>query len=220
MYRLYILGAGGFGREVWTWIKTYPKTVPLENWQLAGFIDANPNALNGFAIGASVLADPETFVPSDNDRLVCAIGDPKTKLRLGQQQKSRGGIFVTLIHPSAIVGSQCQIGEGCIICPGAVLTTNVILGDFVILNVHSTVGHDATVGSGCTLSGHVDITGGVVLGEGVFLGSHACVLPGTHIGEYAKIGAASVAIRNVPPHVTVFGVPAKKVIVPTKESAE
>ncbi|MHC4504810.1 MAG: transferase, partial [Planctomycetota bacterium] len=58
---------------------------------------------------------------------------------------------------------------------------------------------------------HVDINGGAVLEEGVFVGSHGVVLPGAHVGAWARVGAGSVVLRNVPPDTTVFGVPSKPI---------
>lgn len=216
MFNVYIIGAGGFGREVLNWIRGNPEQTSREDWHIAAFLDANPSALDGFDIDLGVIGDPAVFTPSENDRFVCAVGDPATKLRLCQQMRARGGKFVTIVASNVIVGSECKIGEGCILCPGVVVTTHVTLGENVVLNVHSSVGHDAIIGNGCTLSGHADVTGQAVLEEGVFMGSHACVLPGIKVGSYAKIGAGSVVTRNVAPNTTVFGVPAKRLVVPGK----
>jgi len=45
------------------------------------------------------------------------------------------------------------------------------------------------------------------------LGSGVCVLGGVRVGHDAVVGANSVVLKNVPPHATVLGVPAR--IVPT-----
>lgn len=101
------------------------------------------------------------------------------------------------------------MGRGCVICPHAVVTSDVTLGEFITINAHSTIGHDVTVGRGSTLSGHVDLPGGVRVGEGVFLGTHSTAVPGVVIGDYARVGVGSAVVRRVQPHCTVFGVPAR-----------
>lgn len=207
MKRLLIVGAGGFGREVLSWASDINRN--RDRWEVGGFLDSNPTVLEGFGAHAPIVGDPLTYIPAENDLLVCAIGDPQTKLGICRGLKERGGRFFTLIHPTAVFGLDCKLGEGCLFCPGAVATTNVTLGDFVALNVHATVGHDAVIGEGCTLNAHCDVTGGAILGEGVFLGSHAVILPGATVGEYAVVGAGSVVLKSVRPRTTVVGVPAR-----------
>ena len=209
MKRLLIVGGGNLGREVLDWALA----VPLENrdWEVGGFLDSRAGILDGYDVPYPNLGAPDSFSFGDNDCFICAIGESKTRLQYCRQLKARGATFINLIHPSAIVGSGCRWGEGCILCPGVVVTNHVTLGDFVTLNVHSTVGHDAILGDGCTLSGHAELTGWVVLGEGVFLGSHASILPKAHVAEYTIVGAGSVVLKKTEPHTTVMGVPAKRI---------
>lgn len=209
MRRLLIVGAGGFGREMLGWVQAIPAA--NRDWEVAGFLDANSKALDSFGIEYPILGDPASHTPASDEAFICAIGDPTNKLRVCRDLKARGAQFVTFVHPTAIIGSGCQIGEGSVLCPGAVITTNVILGRFVTLNVYASVGHDTILGDGCTLNGHTDVTGCARLGEGVFMGSHATVLPRAVVGDYAVIGGGSVVLRRVRANATVMGVPAKQI---------
>jgi len=49
------------------------------------------------------------------------------------------------------------------------------------------------------------------VGNGVLIGAGAKVLGNVKIGEGAKIAACSVVLKDVPPHSTVAGIPAKVV---------
>jgi sugar O-acyltransferase (sialic acid O-acetyltransferase NeuD family) len=179
-------------------------------WQVAGFLDRNPEALSGFDLDVPVVGDPESYGPAAEEVFACAIGEPRIKLSLARALQQRGARFVNVIHPTAIVGPGNRLGVGIILCPYAVITTNVTLGDFVSLNLHGTIGHDATIGPGCTLNDHTDVTGGACLGEGVFLGSHASVLPGARVGDYARIGAGSTVVRSAKAGTTIVGVPGRR----------
>ncbi len=204
---LVIVGAGGFGREVLMWIND--DCVGLGN-NVRGFVDANKNALDEFDIDLPILGDPLTYTPATDERLVMAIGIPAIKIKLAESLRSRGGKFATLVHPSAHVGPRSQLGEGVVVCAGAIVSCDVVIDEFVMLNSYSTVGHDARIGRGTTLSSHADCTGHTRIGEGVFMGSHASVIPSITVGNGATIAAGSVAMRNVPAGATVLGVPAKK----------
>lgn len=208
-HRLIIVGAGGFGREVLQWVSAASE--PQRRWGQVAFLDQRPDALSSFGLDELLIGAPASYVPSERDLFLCAIGDPRTKLRVTQSLRASGAKFTTFVHPTAIVGARVTIGPGTIVCPGAVLTTDATIGDDVHVNVYATIGHDVRIGRGCTLSSHVDVTGGAILEEGVFLGTHASVLPSVRVGAYATIGAGSVAMRNVPPGATVVGVPARKI---------
>jgi serine O-acetyltransferase len=41
------------------------------------------------------------------------------------------------------------------------------------------------------------------------IGANASIIGNIEIGEGAKVGAGSVVMKDVPPHVTVAGIPAK-----------
>jgi sugar O-acyltransferase (sialic acid O-acetyltransferase NeuD family) len=142
---------------------------------------------------------------------VCAISDPVGKKDVIRRLRRKGVSFLTLIHPTVVIGERVKIGEGVVICPHTVVSSDLEIGDFVIINSVCTIGHDTLIGMYSTLSGHCDVTGGVVLEEGVFMGSHAVVLPRGHVAQYASVGAGSVVLRNVAPRSTVFGVPAKRI---------
>lgn len=206
--RLYIVGAGGFGREVACWASDFCRA--HNDWELVGFLDDKLDALAHYPSNLSVVGtlDGQQFGPQD--RVFIAICEPRVKMQIVEKFAGRVE-FATIIHPTATIGSHCQIGVGCILCPNVVLSTNITIGDHVHLNLKSTVGHDATIGSFSTLNSHVDITGGATIEEGVFMGSHATVLPKARVGRFARIGAGSVVLRSVPADETVMGVPAQKV---------
>lgn len=211
-FKFLIVGAGGFGREVYGWLSDWiAGSSQAHEYEIAGFLDDCPSALERFSGLPPVVSSIGDYQHQDGLLLVCAIGSPKVKRKITEQLLAKGARFFTLIHPRATIGPRVTLGNGVVICPNAVLSTDLTIGDFVTINAASTVGHDASIGSYSTLSGHCDITGGVQLAEGVFMGSHAAVVPNVSVGAYAVIGAASVVIRKVAPGVTVFGVPAKRI---------
>lgn len=209
MIRLIIVGAGGFGREVYCWAQDV-QNLQCE-WRLWGFIDDNPDALNSYRYPLPIIGSIMGFIPPDDSLLVMAIGTPKVKLGIAQDLESRGGKFITLVHPTARLGASSTLGRGCVICPNVTVTSDARIGNFVTANVSATVGHDARIGDGCTISGHADITGHTLLGTGVFVGSHAVIAPGARVGDFATVGAGSVVLKTVRPEDTVFGIPAKRI---------
>lgn len=209
MKRLWIVGAGGFGREVYHWARALPACG--QEWEVAGFLDANRDALSGFDYPVGVVDDPADFKPAENDLLVCALGLPRAKQSVCGDLRARRAQFLTLVHPSVIIGGNVRLGEGVVLCPGVILTADIDVGDFAMVNCQSSLGHDVRLGAWSTLSAHCDLTGRVRVGEGVFAGSGARVIPGRQVGDWATLGAGCVVTRNVRPGVTVFGAPAREI---------
>jgi sugar O-acyltransferase (sialic acid O-acetyltransferase NeuD family) len=206
MKKLLIVGAGGFGRELYVWASQHPDCGRA--WELEGFLDDNAHALQSFGSFAQVM--PLTGHVVDPAKLyLCGLGLPPMKEKLLQPLLAAGANFPVFIHPRAVVGDRVKFGRGVVLCPGAIASADIALGDFVMLNLHTTVGHDASVGAWSTLSSHCDVTGRVQVADRVFMGSRVSIIPGQTVGSGATLGAGAVVIRDVPAGVTVVGNPAR-----------
>jgi sugar O-acyltransferase (sialic acid O-acetyltransferase NeuD family) len=206
MKKLFIVGAGGFGREMYAWLGQHPDCGRA--WTIAGFLDDNPEALKRFGDFAPV-SPIAGHCPSVGHLYVCGLGLPAVKEKLIAPLLAAGAEFLTFVHPTAVVGARVRLGRGTVLCPGAVVSCDITLGEFTLINLNSTVGHDATVGNWTSLSAQCDVTGHVKVGDRVFMGSKSTIIPSKTVGSRVVIGAGAVVIKDVPPGVTVVGNPAR-----------
>lgn len=208
MKNLYIIGAGGCGREVLQIVKDINR-IQGPTWNIMGFLDDTESPLKGIECDYGVVGTIKDFVPGENDVAVMAIASPQAKKMLVPQLKARGVSFATVIHPNAFIGEFCKIGEGAVVYNGFHMTVNIQIGDFATL-LGCRIGHDVSIGDYCTISGYCNILGHVKIGNGVFFGSTCQVIPYTVVEDDAYIGVGSVVIRRVKAGKRVFGNPAKE----------
>lgn len=204
-----IFGIGGFGREVLALIKDINKVEPT--WNIVGFFD------DGYEKGIVVNGYPNLGKGEDLNKwdkpisVAVAIGSPVIKKSVLDNIHNPLVDYPTLIHPSVWIGDKefVEIGKGGIFCSGVMITTNVQIKDFVILNLQCTVGHDTVINDYAAFMPTVNISGEVMIGEGVYVGTGAKIINQLEIGEYTIVGAGAVVAKTLPAHCTAVGVPAR-----------
>lgn len=203
---IYIIGAGGFAREVLNIFTDLER-----DKDLAGFLEDDckraGTLLNGKKIDDISILDK---MEPDSIELSCGIGTPLRRGIIGRT-KNMGFKYVKAIHPSVIDSKWVEYSEGCIICAGTKLTTQISIGEYSIVNLNCTIGHDVKIGMYSTLSPGVHVSGRVTVGDGCFVGSGAVIVENVTIGNNSFIGAGSVVTRDVPENVLALGSPAKPV---------
>ena len=108
------------------------------------------------------------------------------------------------IHPAARIGHGIMMDHA----------TGIVIGETAVVEDDVSILHAVTLGGSGKESGdrHPKVRRGVLLGAG------CKVIGNIEIGVGAKVGAGSVVLADVPPHITVAGVPAKPVGTPSDET--
>ncbi len=106
-------------------------------------------------------------------------------------------VFAVDIHPAARIGRGILIDHA----------TGVVIGETAVVGDNCSFLHAVTLGGSGKQTGdrHPKV------GSNVLIGAGAKVLGNIHIGNSSLIAAGSVVLQDVPPHMTVAGVPAKVV---------
>lgn len=106
-------------------------------------------------------------------------------------------VYSVDIHPAAKIGHGVMLDHA----------TGLVVGETAVIADRVSILQDVTLGGTGKDSGdrHPKI------GRGVMIGAGAKILGNIKVGEGAKIGAGSVVLKDVEPHTTVAGVPARQV---------
>ena len=119
----------------------------------------------------------------------------KIKFRLSARAVSQIAKFFTgiEIHPAAKIAGGVFIDHG----------TGVVIGETAVIE------EGVVIYQGVTLGGTGKQTGKrhPTIKKGAMISAGAKVLGGFTVGEYAKIGAGAVVLKEVPAYPTVVGVP-------------
>jgi len=104
-------------------------------------------------------------------------------------------IFGVDIHPAARIGCGIMLDHA----------TGLVIGETAIVEDDVSILHGVTLGG----TGKESDDRHPKVRSGVMIGANASIIGNIEIGEGAKVGAGSVVMKDVPPHVTVAGIPAK-----------
>jgi sugar O-acyltransferase (sialic acid O-acetyltransferase NeuD family) len=205
-----IVGGGGLGKE--TAVLINQMNQQELHWNVVGFYDdALPVAQR--VAGYLVLGKVSDLNTIDYPlHIVVAIGDPVVKSNVINQLTNPRLRFPSLVHPTANIGLNVNIGEGSVVTAGCHVTVDVEIGRHVLLNLNTTVGHDVHIGDYSSIMPGVHLSGYVKIGRSVLIGTGASVLQHVDIGDHAVIGAGSVVNKPIKENVTVAGVPARSIL--------
>ncbi len=210
MKPLVIVGAGGLGREIAALVRDI--NAQRATWELAGFIDDDPAAAGRTVDDLEVLGGQEWLAErSGTHDVAFGVGSPAVRFRLLRALRPHAAAFPALVHPTVVRTPYLELGEGALVTAGNILTSQITVGAFALLNLACTVGHDARIGDFVTVAPGVAISGHVVLEEGCDIGTGSSLVQGTRVGAWSVVGAGAVVARDIPANVTAVGVPARPI---------
>ncbi|EKO3740212.1 acetyltransferase [Vibrio metschnikovii] len=205
-----VYGASGFGREVMPIVK-------LQVGNEATFVFIDDGAQDKELNGVSVL-NFEQFLQAnyESKEVVIAIADSKIREKLAEKLCLNNINQLNVFAANSMVLDANEMGEGTILCPFTMVTSNTKIGKGFHANLYSYVAHDCVIGDYVTFAPNVMCNGNVHIHDHAYIGTGAMIKQGTPnkpliIGEGAIVGMGAVVTKSVKAGDVVFGVPAKSI---------
>lgn len=197
-----VFGAGGCGRGILPLVRS--GMAPRDE---VVFVD--DGCAGTQANGARILSF-EMFAASSRDKAICiAVANATIRRELDFRCREKGIPFFTARATEHVEMDDVLIGEGALLSPYTVLTSNIRIGRHFHLNLYSYVEHDCVIGDFVTFAPAVRCNGAVRIGDGAYIGAGAVIRQGLTIGEGATVGMGAVVTKDLPAGETWVGNPAR-----------
>lgn len=196
--KLGIIGAGGFGQEV------YWSLLPRDRENAVFFVD------DAYCVDANTIP-LSRFNPFEY-RAVVAVGNSMHRKQIVERLPAETRFFTHIHNSVLILSPNVIIEEGSIICAGTIITNNVKLGKHTHLNLNTTIGHDTVIGNFFTTAPGVNISGNCNIQDCVYVGTNSAVKQKINICSDVIIGMNAGVVKDINEPGTYIGTPAKKLL--------
>ena len=200
--KLIIIGAGGHGKVV------ADVALSMNRYEEVCFLD---DSTQGEILGLPVVGKSEDYIKwVDEAEFFVAIGNSKVRELFQEKLIEMNAEIATLVHKSAVIGTNVRIGEGTVVMAGAVINADTNIGNGVIVNTSCSIDHDNVIEDYCHISVGSHLAGTVKVGKHTMIGAGATVINNISICEECMIGAGAVVVKDIAAAGTYIGVPAEK----------
>lgn len=214
MLPIYIVGAGGLGKEVYILIEDINSK--CLTYDVKGFLDAD-STKKQVIIGKRVIEvfEEQKFIEENcqniDINLVIAIGTPSTRKKISTLYKKNTKFsFPNLIHPTVQYRNDAlEMKEGNIICANSIISVDIVLDSFNFINLNCTIGHDISMGSYNIFNPGVNVSGGISIGNRNLFGTNSTIVQYLQIGSNNTISAASFVSKDIDNNLILVGNPAR-----------
>jgi sugar O-acyltransferase (sialic acid O-acetyltransferase NeuD family) len=202
--KLIIIGASGHGKVV------ADIAMKMARWREISFLDDNEDIKSSMGISViGKVSDVSKYI-NEYDIFV-GIGNNAIRKDIHEKLEGISASIPTLIHPSAIIGEQVELGVGTVVMAGVVINCCTKIGKGCIINTSATIDHDGFIADFVHVSPGVHIAGTVTIESCTWIGVGSSIIQNITITSDCIVGAGSVVVTSLNEKGTYVGVPARRI---------
>lgn len=195
MDELVIIGGGGHGVSVFEVVSS------INNYKVIGFVD-NQTDTDLARFGIQHLGTDNDLAKILNDSISVAIGlgqigSPSPRMTIVKKLNAQNAHLPVIKARSAVVSSNCEVGQGTVIFHQALINADSHIGKFNIVNSSALVEHGVVTDEFVHIAPGAVVLGDVTIGMGSFIGAGAILREGINIGANCLIGAGAFVSEDV-----------------------
>ena len=177
---------------------------------LHGFVAPGPEGQLGFC---PWLGPDEHLDQLDRGEVILvngigSVSEPTLRRSAYLAGSHAGFSFASVIDLSAIIRPSVVLAPGVQVFAGAILNSDVQVGENSIINSGVVIEHGSRIGAHTHIAPSATLAGQVTIGDGSHVGIGATVIQGISVGSHCTVGAGAVVTRNIGDGLTAVGVPA------------
>jgi acetyltransferase-like isoleucine patch superfamily enzyme len=194
----YIFIGGGFGA-----IQTLDLLNSRGSFLPIGYIsDLKENLIDQFGLpllGDTSLESLKSITEKNKGvKFILTVGSsPALRCRIAQIFGKLNIVLETLIHPTATIGANVDIGPGTLIFAHVYIGTGSVIGDASFISSNSSIEHHNKIGEGFCAGPNLNTSGGVTIGREVRFGMNIGIEPGVVVGHNCVVASGSVLTRDL-----------------------
>jgi acetyltransferase EpsM len=182
------------------------------NIQFIGFVNDVLENVNGYKVVCKI-SELKNYLKTNDYKVIYALYKPdkmEERIALHQEIEIPINRYFNFIHPTCFISKSAKIGIGNTMLPYTILHSNVIMGNFNVLNSGVIVEHDTIVGNSNFIAASTVIGSNVLMKNGIFLGLNSTIRESVIINDFTFLGMGSVLTKNTLTKSIYYGVPAKR----------
>lgn len=203
--KLLIIGASGHGKVV------ADIAIKMNKWGNISFLDDDNSVKT--CMGFEVIGKTADAIRYKEEAdFFIAIGNNAMREKVQEKLMNSRLSMVTLIHPSAVIGTDVELGIGSIIMAGVVINSSTRIGKGCIINTSCCIDHDNAIGEYVHISPGANLAGTVKVGKSSWIGVGSVVSNNVNICDETTIGAGAVVLDDIYSGGVYVGIPARKIL--------
>lgn len=202
--KLVIIGANGHGKVV------ADIALKMNKWQQIVFLDKNIQFSECLGFNVKLHTDDYSEY-IDEYEFIVAVGNNSVRKNVISSLDAVGATIATLVHPSAVIGTDVYISNGSVIMAGAVINSSTKIGRGCIINTCSSLDHDTIIEDYVHVSPGAHLAGSVHVGKGSWIGIGSIISNNITVCNECIIGAGGVVLKDIVEAGTYAGVPVRRI---------
>ena len=209
--KLLIVGGEGNGGVVASCVEDNRNRFHDYEWEVAGFVNYFENEVCGYPVIGKLGDIPRLLAETDYYFIwaIHLVARNVLTEKMFRQAAIPDERLATVVHHSTFVASSAVLEPGVFIMYNSYIGPNSQIGKCSLVMANCSIGHDTKMGSLCHCSVGSIMTGYSQLGLCADLAIGASTLAYVKVGDFAMVGANSLATKDIPDYEIHVGSPAK-----------